>query len=254
MTTAASSPPSNRALRHATGTAPPRDDLSVWRASAANRRYVIARAMVAHDRGQTGEARAGRDHRAVAPAARPAAKSAPAQRAWPRCAGRRWSLGGCGVRRLRRGSVCSCPGATPARNPGSDTGAAAPATPWDATPTAHAPARGSPCPEVCPGSRTPAPVIIGHYPALQHGSLGRDLLAGDFQPELVQPAQARQVRGSEGSVGHVEVFQMDSVRTSIIGRPRPPHPAATPATPATPSTAKSRGSPGLSRAGVRGGR
>src|SRR5699024_644722 len=33
--------------------------------------------------------------------------------------------------------------------------------------------------------------------------------------------ESRQVRVIEGSVNHVEVFQIGSVRTSIIGRPRP---------------------------------
>jgi hypothetical protein len=49
-------------------------------------------------------------------------------------------------------------------------------------------------------------------------------LAGDFKAELVQPAERGHVRASEaalrGSVVHVEVFQMGSVRTSISGRPR----------------------------------
>ena len=51
--------------------------------------------------------------------------------------------------------------------------------------------------------------------------MGPEPLPGDLEPELVQTAEGGQVRASEGSVRHVEVFQMGGVRTSIIGRPRP---------------------------------
>jgi hypothetical protein len=46
-------------------------------------------------------------------------------------------------------------------------------------------------------------------------------LPHDFETELIQARERSQVRASEGSVRHVEVFQMGSVRTPIIGRPRP---------------------------------
>ncbi|WP_211096889.1 hypothetical protein, partial [Arthrobacter echini] len=49
----------------------------------------------------------------------------------------------------------------------------------------------------------------------------RHFLTDSSQAELIEPAKRGQVRGSKGSVGHVEVFQMGSVRTSIIGGPRP---------------------------------
>ena len=71
---------------------------------------------------------------------------------------------------------------------------------------------------------TPAPVaprIVVDDAAGQHGPLGFNALPRHDQTELIQAAEGRQVRGSEGSVVHVEVFQMGSVRTSIIGRPRP---------------------------------
>src|SRR6185295_16783812 len=42
-----------------------------------------------------------------------------------------------------------------------------------------------------------------------------------LQPELIEVAERRQIRASEGSVRHVEVFQLGGVRTPIIGRPRP---------------------------------
>jgi len=45
-------------------------------------------------------------------------------------------------------------------------------------------------------------------------------LTDSDQTEFVQTRKGRQIRAVEGSVGHVEVFLMASVRTSIIGRPR----------------------------------
>ena len=67
----------------------------------------------------------------------------------------------------------------------------------------------------------PAPVIRVHDPARQDGPDRLEPLAGDLQAELVQTGEGGQVRAREGSVGHVEVFRMGSVRTPIIGRPRP---------------------------------
>jgi hypothetical protein len=54
----------------------------------------------------------------------------------------------------------------------------------------------------------------------QHGTVGLEALTGDHESELVEAAERSQVRASEGSVRQVEVFQIASVRTSIIGRPR----------------------------------
>src|SRR4051812_38737395 len=48
-----------------------------------------------------------------------------------------------------------------------------------------------------------------------------EALTDDLQAEVVKPAERGQVRASEGSVRHVEVFRMGSVRTPILGRPRP---------------------------------
>lgn len=53
----------------------------------------------------------------------------------------------------------------------------------------------------------------------QHRPVRLKPLPQDFQTELVQASERRQVRASEGSVRHVEVFRMDSVRTSILGIP-----------------------------------
>lgn len=44
-------------------------------------------------------------------------------------------------------------------------------------------------------------------------------LSHDFETELVEPAERRQVRAGEGSVRHVGVFQESGVGTFILGRP-----------------------------------
>jgi hypothetical protein len=67
----------------------------------------------------------------------------------------------------------------------------------------------------------PAPAIVIGDPARQHRPTGLQALPGDFKAQLVQAAERGQVRASEGSVKHVEVFLMGSLRTPIIGRPRP---------------------------------
>ena len=46
-------------------------------------------------------------------------------------------------------------------------------------------------------------------------------LACHFQPQVIQARERGQVRAIKGSIGHVEVFQMDGVGTPIIERPRP---------------------------------
>lgn len=65
----------------------------------------------------------------------------------------------------------------------------------------------------------PAPRIWLRDPALDHRPIRVQTLADGHEAELVETAEHRQIRGREGSVVHVEVFQqMMSVRTSIIGR------------------------------------
>lgn len=87
------------------------------------------------------------------------------------------------------------------------------------------------------------PIIGFRRPAGEDRTFGFNALASDFQPEATKTAETSQIRAREGSVGHVEVFQMGSVRTPIFGGPRPLQPAATPqprtALP-TPSFMKSR--------------
>jgi len=54
-------------------------------------------------------------------------------------------------------------------------------------------------------------------------------LGGHGQPQPVEQAKRIKIRTVESRLSHVEVFQMGSVRTSIIGgpRPSPPHRRAT---------------------------
>jgi hypothetical protein len=74
------------------------------------------------------------------------------------------------------------------------------------TPAASAPALGA---------------VIGlQDPARQDRAIGLQTLADHDQAELIQAAERGQVRAAEGSVRHVEVFQMGGVGTSILGRPR----------------------------------
>jgi hypothetical protein len=65
-----------------------------------------------------------------------------------------------------------------------------------------------------------APLVRVDDPAGQHRTIRLEPLPGDLQAELVETGERGQVRASEGSVRHVEVFRMGSVRTSILGRPR----------------------------------
>ena len=46
-------------------------------------------------------------------------------------------------------------------------------------------------------------------------------LSRHFQAQVIQARERAQVRAIKGSIGHVEVFQMDGVGISIIERPRP---------------------------------
>lgn len=88
------------------------------------------------------------------------------------------------------------------------------------------------------GSAAVAPVIRFDHPAGQHGPAWFQALAGGHEAEFVQPAELGQVTVVEGSVRHVEVFQMACVGTSICGRPRPLSSyrrAASPRPPSTPS-------------------
>ena len=51
--------------------------------------------------------------------------------------------------------------------------------------------------------------------------IGLNALTRHFQAQAIKARERGQVRAIKGSIGHVEVFQMDGVGTPIIGRPRP---------------------------------
>ncbi len=70
-------------------------------------------------------------------------------------------------------------------------------------------------------SAAAAPSIGLDDPARRDRPVGLKPLPDHLESELVEAAERGQVRASEGSVRHVEIFQVDSVRTSILGRPRP---------------------------------
>lgn len=71
-----------------------------------------------------------------------------------------------------------------------------------------------------PMATGPAPRIQLGDATLDHRPIRPEALAHSRQTELVKPAERREIWGSKGSLMHVEVFQMGSVGTSIIGRPR----------------------------------
>jgi hypothetical protein len=62
------------------------------------------------------------------------------------------------------------------------------------------------------------------HPTSQHRTVWLESLPGHLQAELVDSGEHGQVRTGEarprGSVRHVEVFRMGSVRAFILGRPR----------------------------------
>ena len=70
-------------------------------------------------------------------------------------------------------------------------------------------------------SAASAPPVLTSNPARQYCMVGLNVLACHFQPQVIQACERGQVRAIKGSIGHVEVFQMDGVGISIIGRPRP---------------------------------
>jgi len=67
----------------------------------------------------------------------------------------------------------------------------------------------------------PTPTVRLDDAARQDRSIGFESLPDDLQAKLVEPAEHGQVRAGEGSVRHVEVFQMSGVRTFIFESPGP---------------------------------
>ena len=65
------------------------------------------------------------------------------------------------------------------------------------------------------------PLVLTSNTARQHCMVWPNALARHLQPQAIQAREGAQIRAIKGSIGHVEVFQMDGVGTPIIGRPRP---------------------------------
>ena len=61
-----------------------------------------------------------------------------------------------------------------------------------------------------------APRISIDNTALDHRPIRFQSLSNSLKPELIKAAERSQVGRGEGSVGHVEVFPVDSVGTSIL--------------------------------------
>jgi len=70
-----------------------------------------------------------------------------------------------------------------------------------------------------------APLVGLADSAGQHRPIQLETLPDHDHAELVETGERGQVRGREGSVGHVEVFRAEGVGISIIERPRPSPPA-----------------------------
>ena len=79
---------------------------------------------------------------------------------------------------------------------------------------------------LAPAASTP-PVLTSKT-ARQHCMVRLNALTRHLQPQAIQARERAQIRAIKGSIGHVEVFQMDGVGTPIIGRPRPLHNRDTP--------------------------
>ena len=69
-----------------------------------------------------------------------------------------------------------------------------------------------------------APLIWFHHAAREDRTIRFKSLSGHAQTEAIESSEGGQVRAAEagrrGSVGHVEVFRIDGVGTSVVGRPR----------------------------------
>ncbi|WP_343058824.1 hypothetical protein [Schaalia hyovaginalis] len=90
------------------------------------------------------------------------------------------------------------------------------------------------------------PPILRDDTAGQHRPILVHALPAGLQAQVIQPGEGGHVGGSEGSVAHVEVFQMSGVEPSSSGGLDPypgtdaPTPTDTAAARPTPSTEKSQ--------------
>lgn len=65
------------------------------------------------------------------------------------------------------------------------------------------------------------PPILTNKESRQHCKVGLNALTRHLQLHAIQARERAQIRAIKDSIGHVKVFQMDSVGTPIIERPRP---------------------------------
>ncbi len=72
---------------------------------------------------------------------------------------------------------------------------------------------------LAPAASTP-PALTSNT-ARQHCMVWLNALTPHLQPQAIQASERAQIEAIKDSIGHVEVFQMDGVGISIIGRPRP---------------------------------
>ena len=89
-------------------------------------------------------------------------------------------------------------------------------------PSGSWPVGGSRCPRDALTAAAAAPLVGLDDAAHQDRATRVDPLPEDLEAELIEAAERGQVRESEGSVRHAEVFRIGSTRTPITGRPREP--------------------------------
>ena len=68
-----------------------------------------------------------------------------------------------------------------------------------------------------------APVVGFEHAALDHRAIRLEALPNGFEADAVEAAERGQAGRDEGSVVNVEVFQIDSVRTSIFAETSTPY-------------------------------
>ncbi|ERH27029.1 hypothetical protein HMPREF1980_01417 [Actinomyces sp. oral taxon 172 str. F0311] len=79
---------------------------------------------------------------------------------------------------------------------------------------------------LAPAASTPP--ILTNNAARQHCTVWPNALTRHLQPQAIQTRERAQIGTIKDSIRHVEVFRMDGVGISIIGRPRPLHNHDTP--------------------------
>ena len=70
-------------------------------------------------------------------------------------------------------------------------------------------------------SAASTPPVLTSNAARQHCMGCLNALTRHLQPQAIQARERAQARAIKDSIGHIEVFRMDGVGISIIGRPRP---------------------------------